>query len=115
MKNLIKITAIVYVLFLQISCKTYQDVSPKMATIIVPAKGEIELFKNVEHASFRIYLTNQSTKNSCEAFTIKNGNRNWISPSLPVNGKLDFSVSSSASILLQNYSDENISVVYTIN
>lgn len=114
MKNLIKITAMVSVLFLQISCKTYQDISPKTATIIVPAKGEIELFKNVEHNSFSINLKNQSIKNSCEAYTVKNGNRKWISPSLPVNGKLDFSVASAASILLQNYSDENISVVYTI-
>ncbi len=115
MKSIIKITAIVSILFLQFSCKTYQDISPKTATIIVPAKGEIELFKNVEHSSFTIYLTNQSTKNSCEAYTIKNGNRKWISPSLPVNGKLNFSVSSSASVLLQNYSDENLSVIYTIN
>lgn len=114
MKNLIKITAMVSVLFLQISCKTYQDISPKTATIIVPAKGEIELFKNIEHASFSINLVNKSVKNSCEAYTIKNGNRKWISPSLPVNGKLDFSVASAASVLLQNYSDENISVVYTI-
>ncbi len=115
MKNLMKITVIVSILFLQFSCKTYQDIAPKTATIIVPAKGEIELFKNLEHASLRIYLTNQSTKNSCEAYTIKNGNKKWISPSLPVNGKLDFLVSSSASVLLQNYSDENVSVVYTID
>ena len=115
MKSIIKIIAIVSILFLQFSCKTYQDISPKTATIIVPAKGEIELFKNIEHSSFTINLVNQSTKNSCEAYTIKNGNRKWISPSLPINGKLDFSVSSSASVLLQNYSDENVSVVYTIN
>ena len=99
MKTFFKITAIVSVLFLQFSCKTYQDISPKTATIIVPSKGEIDLFKNVEHSSFRIYLTNLSNKNSCEAYTIKNGSRKWISPSLPVNGKLDFLVSSSASVL----------------
>lgn len=115
MNTIIKITTIISILFLQISCKTYQEISPKTATIIVPAKGEIELFKNVEHNSFSINLVNKSTKNSCEAYTVKNGNRKWISPSLPVNGKLDFSVSSSASVVLQNYSDENISVVYTIN
>lgn len=115
MKNFIKITAIISVLFFQFSCKSAIDISPKTATIIVPAKGEIKLFDNVDHNSFSINLTNKSTKNSCEAYTVKNGNRKWISPSLPVNGTLDFSVSSSAYVLLQNYSDENISVVYTIN
>lgn len=115
MNTIFKITAIVSVLFLQVSCKTYQDIAPKSATIVVPAKGEIELFKNIEHASFSINLVNKSIKNSCEVYTIKNGNRKWISPSLPVNGKLDFSVSSSAYVLLQNYCDENVSVVYTIN
>ena len=114
MNTIFKITAFISVLFLQFSCKTYQDIVPKTATIIVPAKGEIELFKNIEHASFSINLVNKSVKNSCEAYTIKNGNRKWISPSLPVNGKLDFSVASAASVLLQNYSDENISVVYSI-
>jgi hypothetical protein len=73
------------------------------------------LFDNVEHNSFSINLMNQSTKNSCEAYVVKYGNRKWISPSLPVNGTLDFTVASSAYVLLQNYSDENISVVYTIN
>ncbi len=115
MKSIIKIIAIVSVLFFQFSCKTAMDISPKTATIIVPSKGEIELFKNIEHNSFSINLVNKSTKNSCEAYTVKNGNRKWITPSLPVNGTLDFSVSSSAYVLLQNYSDENISVVYTID
>lgn len=114
MKNLIQINAIVSILFLLFSCKTYQEILPQMATIIVPAKGEIELFKNVDHDSFRIYLINQSTKNSCEAYIVKNGFRKWISPSLSIKGKLNFSVSSSASVLLQNYSDENISIIYTV-
>ena len=115
MNSFIKIIAIVLVLFSQFSCKTYQDILPKTATIVVPAKGEIKLFESMNHNSFLINLKNLSTKNSCEAYTVKNGNKKWISPSLPVNGKLYFSVSSSSFVLLQNFSDENISVVYTID
>lgn len=115
MQNLFKITVLVAIVLFQVSCKTVQDISPNQGAIIVPAKGEIKLFDNIEHNSFSINLTNKSVKNSCEAYTVKNGNRKWISPSLPVNGTLNFSVSSSAYVLLQNYSDENISVVYTIN
>ena len=115
MNTIFKITAIITVLLFQISCKTYQDIAPKTATIIVPAKGEIKLFENVNHNSLSLNLKNLSTKNSCEAFTVKNGNKKWISPSLPINGQLNFSVSSSAYVLLQNYSNENISIVYTID
>lgn len=115
MNTFFKITALASILFIQFSCKTAIDISPKTATITVPAKGEIKLFDGIEHNSFSINLTNKSIKNSCEAYVVKNENRKWISPSLLANKQLDFSVSSSAHVLLQNYSDENISVVYTIN
>lgn len=115
MNTFLKITALISLLFFQFSCKTVQDISPKTATIIVPAKGEIKLFDAVEHDSFLINLTNKSTLNSCEAYVVKNENKKWISPSLLANKQLDFSVSSSAYVLLQNYSDENVSVVYTID
>jgi hypothetical protein len=115
MKNLLKITAFVFVMILQFSCKSVKEIAPKTATIIVPAKGEIKLFKNSEHSSFSINLTNKSTKNSCEAFTVKNDYKKWISPSLLANKDLDFSVSSDSYVLLENYSNENISVIYTIN
>jgi hypothetical protein len=115
MKTIFKIIAIISILFFQFSCKSTIEISPKTATIIVPAKGEIKLFDNIEHNSFSINLTNKSILNSCEAFTVKNGSKKWISPSLLANKQLDFSVSSSAYVLLQNYSNENISVVYTID
>ena len=115
MNTFLKITAIVSLLFFQFSCKTAIDISPKTATIIVPAKGEIKLFDAIEHNSFSINLTNKSTRNSCEAYVVKGGNKKWISPSLLANKQLDFSVASSAYVLLQNYSDENVLVVYTID
>ena len=114
MKNFLKILAIATIVFFQFSCKSQIDISPKTATVIVPAKGELKLFENTQHGSFSINIKNKSIKNSCEAYTVKNGNKKWISPSLPVNGELDFSVPKDGLVLLENYSDENISITYTI-
>jgi hypothetical protein len=44
MKNFIKIVALVTIVFCQFSCKSQIDITPKTATIIVPAKGELKLF-----------------------------------------------------------------------
>lgn len=115
MKNVLKILFLVVVTFSQLSCKTQIDISPSTATVIVPAKGELKLFDNTLHDSFSINLKNKSTKNSCEVYKVKNGSKKWISPSLPVNGELNFSVAKNGSILIENYSDENISILYTID
>lgn len=114
MKTIIKFTAIITILFFQFSCKSVQDISPKQGTIIVPAKGEIRMWDNLEHGSFSLKLENTSTKNSCEAYKVKNGNQKWISPSLLANKSLEFSIAANGHLLLQNYSDEVITVKYTI-
>jgi hypothetical protein len=114
MKNFFKILVLATIAHFQFSCKSQINISPKTATVIVPAKGELKLFENTQHSSFLINLKNKSIKNSCEAYTVKNGNKKWISPSLLVNGELDFSVQKDASVLLENFSDENISIIYTI-
>jgi hypothetical protein len=115
MKNTLKIIVLVTITFCQFSCKTQIDISPTTATLIVPAKGDLKLFENKQHSSFYINIKNKSVKNSCEAYTLKNGNKKWISPSLPVNGELDFSVPKNGAVLLENYSDENITIIYTID
>lgn len=114
MKNILKILVLATFVFCQFSCKTQIDISQTTATVVVPAKGELKLFENIANGSFSINIKNKSVKNSCEAYTVKNGNKKWISPSLPVNGELNFSVPKEGSVLLENYSDENISITYTI-
>ena len=114
MKLALKITALI-LLLVQISCKTMQDISPKQGTIVVPAKGEIKMWENIDHNSFSLELENTSTKNSCEAYKVKNGFQKWISPSLLANKSLEFSIASNGYLLLQNYSNEEITVKYSIN
>lgn len=115
MKNLIKSILLIVLISFQTSCKSV-DISPKEGVIKVPAKGEIEIWKNIEHASFSIHLENKSVKNSCEAYKVSAfGNKKWITPSLLANKSLQFSIPSNGSLLLQNYSDEEIIVNYKIN
>ena len=115
MKNSIQISALIVFAMFQTSCKSTSEIAQKTATINVPSKSEIKLFDQVEHNSFSINLSNQSTKNSCEAYLIKNNSKKWISPSLLANKELDFSVAKNAYVLLENFSDENITVTYSIN
>lgn len=115
MKNTAKIILVFTILIFQFSCKSQIDISPKTDTVIVPAKGELKLFENKEHSSFSLNLVNKSTKNSCEVYKVKNGNRKWISPSLLASGSLDLRVPDDGFVLLQNYSDENISITFKID
>ena len=115
MKTIIKITSLLAIVLFQTSCKTMQDISPKQGTIVVPAKGEIKMWETIDHNSFSLKLENTSTKNSCEAFKVKNGFQKWISPSLLASKSLEFTIATNGYLLLQNYSDENITVNYKIN
>jgi len=114
MKNLFKITLATTLILFQFSCKT-ADISPKQGTITVPAKGEIRVWENLEHGSFSVHLENKSVTNSCEAYTVKNNYEKWISPSLLANSALDFTVPSNGAVLLKNFSNESLTINYTID
>lgn len=114
MKNILTTLVLLTIIFYQFSCKMQIDISQRTTTVNVPAKGELKLFQNTQHSLFSINVKNKSVKNSCEVYIVKNGNKKWISPSLAINGELDFSVPRDASVLLENYSGENISIIYII-
>ncbi|MDN3676262.1 hypothetical protein QWY90_02935 [Flavobacterium paronense] len=113
MKNLFKISMSTALILLAFSCKTV-NISPKQASITVPAKGAISIWQNIEHASFSLHLENKNTTNSCEAYTVKNNVEKWISPSLLADSTLDFTVPTNGSVLLKNFSNENLTITYTI-
>lgn len=115
MKNILKLAVVFSLFVVTVSCKSV-DITIKQGTITVPAKGEIRQWQNTEHGSFSIHLENKSTKNSCEAYKVSAfGNEKWIYPSLLASGSLDFSIASNGSLLLKNFSDETITVIYTID
>ena len=115
MKTSIKLSILGLLFLATISCKSV-DINPKQGTFVIPAKGEIRQWQNIEHRSFALHLENKSVKNSCEAYKVTaNGNEKWISPSLLTGGTLDFTIPTDGSLLLKNFSDENITVTYIIN
>ena len=115
MKTSMKLPMFTLLIVLAISCKSV-DINPKQGTFVVPAKGESRQWQNVEHNSFSLHLENISVKNSCEAYKVSaNGKEKWISPSLLKGGTLDFTIPTDGSLLLKNFSAENITVNYTIN
>lgn len=114
MKNIFEKNLLIVFFMLQFSCKSI-NISPKQGTVTVPAKGEIRIWENIEHNSFVVHLENKSTTNSCEAYTVNNNYEKWIAPSLLAQSRLDFTVPSDGSILLKNFSDENLTINYTID
>jgi hypothetical protein len=116
MKNLIKLVGIIVVSFVTLSSQNSNKNNPipVKGVLEIMAKSEINFWKNVKHNSFRIYLVNPSSKNSCEAYTVKNGKEKWISPSLLANGKLDFTVPKDAHLFFKNFSNENLKITYAI-
>ena len=115
MKNLIKSILVIILIAFQTSCKSV-DISPKEGVIKVPPKGELRMWQNLEHSSFSLHLENNSVKNSCEAYKVNSiGNEKWISPSLLASKTLDFTIPSDGSLLLKNFSDEELTINYKIN
>ena len=111
MKNLI--LAIILVVA-SISCKSLPEITPKKGSFEVNSNQNLTLWRE-KHQSFSVNLENTSTKNSCEVYTIKNGSKKWISPSLQANKSLYFNVPANASVFIENYSTENVKINYSIN
>jgi hypothetical protein len=116
MKNSLKLLGIIIVTFVALSFQNSNKNNPIPAkgVLEIKAKSEVNFWKNFKHSSFHIYLVNPSSKNSCEAYTVKNGKEKWISPSLLANGKLDFDVPKNAHLFFKNFSNENLKITYTI-
>ena len=111
MKNLILTIALVVA---SISCKSLPEITPKNGSIEVISNQNLTLW-NTNHQSFSVRLENTNTKNSCEVYTIKNGAKKWISPSLLANKSLSFHVPANAAVFIENYSTENVKINYSIN
>ena len=95
------------------SCKSLSEITPKEGTFEVVSKQNLTLW-NENHQSFSLHLQNTNAQNSCELYTVKNGRKKWISPSLLANKSLDFDVPENASVLIENYSTENVKINYSI-
>jgi hypothetical protein len=117
MKNLISAT-IIFATMLISSCnsnKNLVSIQPKNGILEIPAKGELRMWNNTKHASFKVILTNSYSTQSCEVYYENSkGNEKWINPSLLANTSLTVSIPANGNLFLKNFNDNIFKVSYNI-
>jgi hypothetical protein len=100
------------------SCSTSNGVAniqPKSGNIEIPAKGEFRMWKDIQHGSFSVVITNSSASQSVELYKVKSsGNEKWISPSLLANSSLNITIPADGHLLIKNFNDNAFIVTYKI-
>jgi len=100
------------------SCSSSQgitNIQPKTGTIEIPAKGEFRMWKNVNHGSFTVTLTNSSPNQSVELYKVKSdGNEKWISPSLLANTSHQVTIPADGHLFFKNFNPNTFTITYKI-
>jgi hypothetical protein len=99
------------------SCsKNIINIEPKAGSIEIPAKGELRIWKGIEHSSFTVKLTNTDPKQSVELYTVKNnGSEKWINPSLLANSSLMLTIPTDGHLFIKNFNPNNFKITYKIS
>ncbi|MEO6357805.1 MAG: hypothetical protein ABIU77_01065 [Ferruginibacter sp.] len=97
------------------SSHSITNIEPKSGTIEIPAKGEYRMWRDVQHGSFLVTLTNSSAKQSVELYQVKSdGNEKWVSPSLLANSSLDVTIPADGHLFIKNFNDDVFTITYKI-
>jgi hypothetical protein len=98
------------------SCsKNIINIEPKAGSIEIPAKGELRIWKGIEHSSFTVKLTNTDPKQSVELYTVKNnGSEKWVSPSLLANSNIIITIPADGHLFIKNFNPNNFKISYKI-
>ena len=91
-------------------------IEPKVGFIEIPAKGEIRVWKGIQHSSFDVLITNTDPKQSVELYTVKaNGTEKWVSPSLLANSSLTVTVPTDGHLFIKNFNPNKFKITYKVN
>jgi hypothetical protein len=100
------------------SCKSTGSmaaIEPKSGNIELPAKGELRIWKDTQHPSFAVLLTNSAPQQSCEIYTVKNsGVEKWVSPSLLANSTLTVTVPANGHLFFKNFNPNTLTIAYKV-
>jgi hypothetical protein len=117
MKKLIWAAAIASAGF--VSCNSSHlmaTIEPKSGNIELSAKGELRIWKDIQHPSFTVVLTNNAPQQSCEIYTVKSGGvEKWVSPSLLANSSLAVTVPGDGHLFFKNFNPNTLTITYKIN
>jgi hypothetical protein len=90
-------------------------IEPQSGTIALPEKGEYRIWNNSTHPAFSVTLTNPSTSQSCEVYTVKqNGHEKWVSPSLMAGKSLTVTVPANGHLFFKNFNPNTLDISYKI-
>jgi hypothetical protein len=100
------------------ACKTTNSmagIQPTSGSIDLPASGELRLWKNIEHSSFSVTLSNNATKQSCELYTVNaNGKEKWINPSLIAGTTLTVTIPKNGHLFFKNFNSNVLQISYSV-
>lgn len=100
------------------SCNTTQNlanIEPKKGILELPAKGELRIWNDKEHAAFLVRLTNSSKTQSCELYTVNSsGKEKWINPSLLANSELTITIPQNGHLFVKNFNETVLPITYNI-
>jgi hypothetical protein len=119
-KNKNKMKKLLFLLSISVSIlfscsKNIVNIEPKAGSIEIPAKGELRIWKGIEHGSFTVKLTNTDPKQSVELYTVKsNGSEKWVSPSLLANSSLTITIPTDGHLFIKNFNPNNFKITYQI-
>jgi hypothetical protein len=115
MKKLLYCLSIVSILMSCNSNRSMTTIEPKSGKIELPAKGELRMWKDVQHPSFTVTLINPSPNQSCELYYVKsNGAEKWVSPSLLANSKLSVTIPTDGHLFIKNFNNNVLTISYQI-
>lgn len=101
------------------SCQSGRNltaIQPKGGKLTIPAKGELRVWNNLQHASFEVELTNANADQSCEVYYVKSsGTEKWVNPSLIANSKLTVSIPTDGHLFLKNFNPNPLTISYQIS
>ncbi len=110
--------ALFTIITIAISCKSTGSMSsiiPKSGSVELPAKGEFRIWKDIIHPSFTVTLSNPSTTQSCELYTVKaSGAEKWISPSLQAGKTLTVTIPANGHLFFKNFNPNILKIDYKV-
>ena len=97
------------------SSQSIRNIIPKTGSIEIPAKGEFRMWRDFEHSSFTVTLTNSSPNQSVELYKVKSdGNEKWISPSLLASSSQQVTIPADGHLFIKNFNPNTFTITYKI-
>ena len=73
------------------------------------------MWKDMNHGSFSVTLTNLSPNQSVELYKVKSdGSEKWISPSLLANSSQEVTIPADGHLYIKNFNGNTITITYKI-